>query len=1035
VNAFSLIDSLEEGLCNGRKCRNRRTRFSEPKGKGVKTMMRPLLSAQDSRWKSALLIATALLGLLSAKVTHAIVGIEGTFEYAFDAPWRIEPIRAADGTLSYGKIPIQLSIHDAMHSDQDMKPWLVNGTPHPLKAPATLGNVCSIKVSQTLPDGRLLPTHFTFEDLTEIEATWKAWKPPCPNATRIPSDGSCYLPGSQPEQPINRVCRKWSGESCTSFRNVSTTSEWHGLLWYSPRFAPWQEKKPGTIMRLGIEMQLTRDGSQSCASSHTERIKLYNAVSVYLGDAPLPRFGANWLYGDLHYHSQGSDNEGESAYNFRGVARALGALGMDFVFATDHASNSEQIMDADVKPTLSLDFHDEDTSRGVLRDMNQDRFEQSYRQIYGPRGVNEEASTVTGSGKAPQSVLSHGIAPQVFLGGELDVIPELGTPDQRIPYGNGLVFDLEQLCGGWKAGADQFMPCDWSFDPTEYVSATNDYLIRDIQGINQKDYGRLHLVYLPKQPNPDAFVASSTGIYGGASRRLTDSHNGQPSVLSDVARHGYAFIAHPMTASKGTEGPDGVPWSGHLLRKAWSSPSILGLEFWNEDARLRDNLEPSDEVGYVTQLSDLLPGDSEPVDRFRQGFETGLFELYPHHYLNGRWDEMLNKVEKTLAHGAFTWDQINQWGLNTRQTSLLSWLKPGEPRRFFMAGGSDAHGDFNYRRNGYFIRTTDLTDTAIGKPRNLVHAGRPGGLLSPSDTLAPPDRTTSLGTNGRLFGSPNLTTTLAPPTSNTRPSTPDSDTVAPVNPLSGDVPRHSQEQVVAALTDGHFSITDGPALRIVVDRNRNGKIDGGDTPMGGIVDLYGETSLPLLIEWKSTPEFGTVSNIDIYVGVSIASGAATDNRVYAPQNHGPQGPGVPGSSIVSSSSYSSQGLTHSRMYDQYWLDPTGDLRIHIDPSLETSCRPELPETCKGYYGLEPVTLNLKAYEASRGRKGDRFFVRAFARTNVLNPNADCPSDETDSSVQSTAMRRGGCIRRYAFTNPIWAVQRLVAGPGSTEVGR
>lgn len=52
----------------------------------------------------------------------AISGIEGTFEYAFDAPWRIEPNTGEDLQLEWGDIPIQLSIHDAMHSDLDPEP-------------------------------------------------------------------------------------------------------------------------------------------------------------------------------------------------------------------------------------------------------------------------------------------------------------------------------------------------------------------------------------------------------------------------------------------------------------------------------------------------------------------------------------------------------------------------------------------------------------------------------------------------------------------------------------------------------------------------------------------------------------------------------------------------------------------------------------------------------------------------------------------------------------------------------------------------
>jgi hypothetical protein len=267
-------------------------------------------------------------GVLAGLLAHpepgaAISGIEGTFEYSFDAPWRLEPSLAPDGSLEYGQIPIQLTIHDAMHSALDTcGQGTCRGTngPETLRAPAMLGNVCKISVYETLPTGHQQATHFSFDDLAEVEASWGAWAPPrAASALR----------------PVHRVCRRWRGESCTNLQDVSQTSEWHGLLWYRPR----SPMSPGQWIRLAIQMQLGRDAGDSCSPMRAaDRITLENAVRVYLGDAPLPRFGPGWLNGDLHYHAQGSDNEGESAYSYRGVVRALGAIGLDFVFATDHAS-------------------------------------------------------------------------------------------------------------------------------------------------------------------------------------------------------------------------------------------------------------------------------------------------------------------------------------------------------------------------------------------------------------------------------------------------------------------------------------------------------------------------------------------------------------------------------------------------------------------------------------------------------------------------------------------------------------------------
>src|SRR5207237_1174820 len=78
-------------------------------------------------------------------------------------------------------------------------------------------------------------------------------------------------------------------------------------------------------------------------------------------------------------------------------------------------------------------------------------------------------------------------------------------------------------------------------------------------------------------------------------------------------------------------------------------------------------------------------------------------------------------------HGCTDWDTMNLRGLEFENNRDLAWLPPGQPRRMFAGGGSDAHGDLNYRRAGYFLGATDATDTAIGKPRNLLFVGDPAG--------------------------------------------------------------------------------------------------------------------------------------------------------------------------------------------------------------------------------------------------------------------------------------------------------------------
>src|SRR6202008_2875318 len=85
----------------------------------------------------------------------------------------------------------------------------------------------------------------------------------------------------------------------------------------------------------------------------------------------------------------------------------------------------------------------------------------------------------------------------------------------------------------------------------------------------------------------------------------------------------------------------------------------------------------------------------------RLGFYTGRFELTPYYDMARRlYASRLTGFEHQLHHGAYLWDVWLLRGLDTQQTNPLWWLPAGQPRRFFMAAGSDAHGDLNYRRNG-----------------------------------------------------------------------------------------------------------------------------------------------------------------------------------------------------------------------------------------------------------------------------------------------------------------------------------------------
>jgi hypothetical protein len=474
-----------------------------------------------------------------------------------------------------------------------------------------------------------------------------------------------------------------------------------------------------------------------------------------------------------------------------------------------------------------------------------------------------------------------------------------------------------------------------------------------------------------------------------------------------------------------------------MLMQAWRSPAILGLQAWNENTRRSSTVgSPGSgvvEIGWERNEGIASP---KPVNVARSGFlsSAGAFELKPWNLTNGRWQRLATGVESQLKHGTFTWDTMNHWGLDPNRTAQLPWLEPGEPRRVFFAGGSDAHGDLNVRREGYFMGTESITDTAIGSPRNLVYVAEGGTPV--------------------------------------------------VDPLPNDQQAtvYPHDAIVTALASGRFTVTDGPALRIVVDLDGDGVIDDTDPPMGSVVDLGSSPTLPLLVDWKSTPEFGAVASIDLYVGVHRDG----EGRTYAPYYHGTgRYDGLP---LPAGAYTDDQGRLHESLNDDYWhVTETADTRLRIaggppgpgipfcevhyrvcgltgdgpvigssstggpitapaldDCAFNTEIEPcsvcsepvedpditilscdtagswpgeEPPLPADQWEGLEAVTLDLTAFQVDEDLGGDRFFVRALARTH-----------ERKKGVGPCDTSAGDCITRYALTNPVWVLSEAAAPP-------
>src|SRR6185436_18243271 len=99
--------------------------------------------------------------------------------------------------------------------------------------------------------------------------------------------------------------------------------------------------------------------------------------------------------------------------------------------------------------------------------------------------------------RLPQTYLTHRVFPQIFLGGELDAIPEIRDDNRYVLYGNGETYDLYDLLHGWQSAAELCLMPGAQLDSV-LEPAFNGWLVRDVQGLNDTDYGREHLIYLPQ---------------------------------------------------------------------------------------------------------------------------------------------------------------------------------------------------------------------------------------------------------------------------------------------------------------------------------------------------------------------------------------------------------------------------------------------------------------------------------------------------------------------------------------------------------
>lgn len=553
-------------------------------------------------------------------------------EVALDAPWRLEPeVLDRSNTvcrnppcsgLDYGPVPINIVIRDAYRvdiSDYDV-------------VSVTVKELGTAFAPLTIP---LFQFH-------EIEVTRNPWKP---NQT----------------PPDKFLCRRWQGDTCAGFASLASASEWDASLHYTLR----GPKAPGRDVQLELTLNL-RDGTRTNT--------VVNTVSVHLGE-PLPRFDDRWVYGDLHYHSEGTDNEGESGYSHRATLQAMSGLGLDFTFATEHASNSGQFDGIeDITPLASP----------VLRDMSFARWARLSSNLQGNTGANAQIASLVRR-RSPTSIA----VPQLFLGGEVDVIPEVAVSDyfrNQVSYGNEAAYFWLMACIQFPGhdevvllAPDGFDGCDHDGQERSDIATpawntatgapiTGRWFLRDVQGPFRMGYfARQHLLHLPANAATGHFVTSTTSLYGGATRRL-----GSLLDTEYTGQSGVVFLAHPVAAASGSGsdrlGPDLIPYSYDQLDDAFRNQAVLGLQLWNEDDRLHS------EGGNPAALAPFDPA--------------------------GRWDSTAGGPFWGLHHGLAELDRMLLWGVDPARRATVPWLAPSQFRKVFLAGGSDAHGDLNYARKG-----------------------------------------------------------------------------------------------------------------------------------------------------------------------------------------------------------------------------------------------------------------------------------------------------------------------------------------------
>jgi hypothetical protein len=231
----------------------------------------------------------------------------------------------------------------------------------------------------------------------------------------------------------------------------------------------------------------------------------------------------------------------------------------------------------------------------------------------------------------------------------------------------------------------------------------------------------------------------------------------------DALAGGFAYAAHPID-DLGNEvlgldfGVNGAVWGDADLSAALARTAFRGVEIFNTRSTVRSN----DQYNPWGDFDGGNPADNP--------------------YPNG------------LLTGLALWDDLIRADLAT-----------GSPRKVFVSGGSDAHGDFNF--SSHMSLDDYAEDNAMGKVQTVVFVpGAPVGTVPPTVDL------------------------------------------------------------LAAFAAGRSVATDGPFLEIGLDGDDDGDWTGArDAQLGDDVLAHPDDPGTLHLRWASLPEFGEIASVTVWL--------------------------------------------------------------------------------------------------------------------------------------------------------------------------